>query len=85
MNADIVTQNAKIQRAEDEKMQVIEILKKYYDAGKLKPEYAERTNIELISHFKNGVLARYKCDDIVLRNTELLTILDNIRKEVIWE
>lgn len=85
LNADIVTQNAKIQRAEDEKMQVIEILKKYYDAGKLKPEYAERTNIELISHFKNGVLARYKCDDIVLRNTELLTILDNIRKEVIWE
>ena len=69
----------------NEKAQVAEILETYYESDKLKSEYSERTDIDLINHFKNGVLFRYKSDDIVLRTTELQTILDNIRKEVIWE
>lgn len=85
LNADIEVQIVKIEQIEAEKTQVTKILKKYYEGDKLKPEFAERTDAELISHFKNGLLSRYKSDDIVLRTTELLTILDNIRKEVEWE
>ena len=85
LNTDIEMQNAKIEQVEIEKVQVIEIFKKYYESDKLKEEFVERADTELISHFKNGLLARYKSDDIVLRTTELLNILDNIRKEVVWE
>jgi len=85
LNVDIEDQNLKIEQVETEKTQVIEIFKKYYESDKLKIEFAERTDTELISLFKNGVLSRYKSDDIVLRTSELLTILDNIRKDVVWE
>lgn len=85
LNADIEAQNTKIENSETEKSKVIEIFKKYYENDKLKAEFSERTDKELISHFKNGVLSRYKSDDIVLRTSELLTILDNIRKDVVWE
>lgn len=85
LTADIEAQKEKIEGIEAEKAQVIEILGTYYESDKLKSEYSERTDTDLINHFKNGVLSRYKSDDIVLRTTELQTILDNIRKEVIWE
>lgn len=85
LNTDIEAQKIKIENTETEKVQVIKIFKKYYNDDKLKAEFSERTDTELISHFKNGVLSRYKSDDIVLRTSELLTILDNIRKEVVWE
>lgn len=85
LKADIEAQTEKIESLESEKTQVIEILETYYENDKLKTEYLERTDADLISHFKNGLLSRYKSDDIVLRTTELQTILDNIRKDVIWE
>lgn len=84
-NADIEAQTSKIEQVESQQNKVAEILEKYYQGDRLKAEYAERIDSELINHFKNGVLSRYKSDDIVLRATELLTILDNIRKEVVWE
>ncbi|NLA52564.1 MAG: N-6 DNA methylase [Alcaligenaceae bacterium] len=82
---DIEAQQEKIEDVEAEKAQVVEILEFYYDSDKLKSDYLERTDADLINHFKNGLLSRYKSDDIVLRTTELLTILDNIRKEVVWD
>lgn len=82
---DIENQNLKIEQTETEKAQVVEVFATYYEYGKLKSEFAERTDATLINHFKNGVLSRYKSDDIVLRSTELLNILDNIRKDVVWE
>lgn len=85
LKADIETQTVKIGNVEAEEKQVAEIFKKYYKDDMLKAEFSERTDTELINHFKNGLLSRYKSIDIVLRTTELLTILDNIRKEVIWE
>ena len=85
LNTDIENQNTKIEQVETEKAQVNEIFATYYEGDKLKTEFSERTDAEMISNFKNGVLLRYKSDDIVLRKTELLTILDNIRKEVLWE
>jgi type I restriction enzyme M protein len=85
LKTDIEALTSKIEQIEAVKTQVSEIFSTYYEKDKLKAEYEERTNNELISHFKNGVLSRYKSDDIVLRSTNLLTILDNIRKEVIWD
>ena len=85
LTADIQVQEEKIEGVESEKAQVVEVLRTYYDSNKLKTEYFERTDAELINHFKNGVLSLYKSDDIVLRTNELHTILDNIRKEVIWD
>jgi type I restriction enzyme M protein len=85
LNSDAQAQNTKIENAVAEKAEVMEILKKYYANDKLKTEFLERTDMELINHFKNGVLSLYKSDDIILRTAELLTILDNIRKEVVWE
>ena len=85
LKTDIETLTSKIEQTEAIKTQVSEIFATYYEKDKLKTEYEERTNNELISHFKNGVLSHYKSDDIVLRSINLLTILDNIRKEVIWE
>jgi type I restriction enzyme M protein len=85
LTADIKTQKEKIEEFEAEKAKVVEVLETYYENDKLKAEYSERTDTDLISHFKNGVLSRYNSDDIVLRTVELKTILDSIRKEVIWE
>lgn len=85
INADMEVQTTKIEILEAEKAQVMEIFTTYYENDKLKATFTERTDATLIKHFKNGVLSRYKSDDIVLRNTEVLTILDSIRKEVIWE
>lgn len=83
--ADIESQTEKTERIKMEKTQVISIFDTYYEGDSLKTEFAERTNTDLISHFKNGVLSRYKSDDIVLRTNESLTILDHLRKEVRWE
>ncbi len=85
LTSEVQNWQTKIDNQEAEKTLVESIFETYYNADKLKEEFTERTDKELINHFKNGVLQRYKCDDIVLRKTELLTILDNIRKEVIWE
>ena len=85
LTAEIENQTQKIARLDNEKTLVESIFETYYQNGKLKAVFAERTDKILISHFKNGVLSRYKSDDIVLRKTEMITILDNIRKEVIWE
>ena len=85
LKADIESQNQKISTIETEKVLVENIFANYYEADKLKEEFSERTDKELINHFKYGILHRYKCDDILLRKTEVLTILDNIRKDVIWE
>lgn len=85
ITADILSQKLKIANIEAENALVGSIFETYYHDDKLKEAFMERTDKELINHFKNGVLQRYKCDDIVLRKTELLTILDNIRKDVIWD
>lgn len=85
LRTEIEAQTEKIENVEAAKAQVIEVFETYYESDKLKAEYAERTDSELINYFKKGVLSRYKSDDIVLRTTQLLTILDNIRNKVIWE
>ncbi|MEJ5035857.1 N-6 DNA methylase [Acinetobacter johnsonii] len=84
LSEEIEAYEENIKQLESEKEQVREIFKKYYEDDNLKAEFSERINIEMINHFKNGVLSRYKSDDIVLRTDQSLTILDNLRKDVVW-
>jgi type I restriction enzyme M protein len=82
---DIESYAEKIATLQAEKAEVESILANYYENNSLKESYTERTNTALVSHFKNGLLSRYKSDDIVLRKTAQLTILDAIRQEVVWD
>ncbi len=85
LNAGINYQKSKIKSMEFERNQVFEILETYYDNCILKEKYVERIDENLIEHFKNGLLSYYRSDDIVLRKSIQLKILDSIRKEVLWE
>jgi type I restriction enzyme M protein len=82
---DIESYTQKISLLKTEKIEVESILTAYYENDRLKEEYSERTDTILINHFKNGLLSRYKSDDIVLRKTTQQTILDSIRQEVVWK
>ena len=73
-----------IEQLENDLEQIREIFKLYYENDKLKAEYFERTDKELIKHFDNGLLKHYRSDDILLRKNEVVKILDAIRKEVVW-
>jgi type I restriction enzyme M protein len=81
---DIENYTQKVALLKAEKAEVVSILANYYENDSLKEAYTERTDAVLVSHFKNGLLSRYKSDDILLRKTAQLTILDAIRQEVVW-
>jgi type I restriction enzyme M protein len=84
LKAEIENLTLKMEVLKEEKALLNSMFRTYYQDGKLKIEYAERTDRKLIDYFKNGILNRYKSSDIVLRKTEQLTILDNIRQQVKW-
>ena len=69
----------------NKKGKVENILGTYYKNDNLKEEYSERIDIILINHFRNGLLSRYKSDDILLRKTAQQTILDAIRQDILWD
>jgi type I restriction enzyme M protein len=81
---DIENYAQKVASLKAEKAEVASILANYYENDILKEAYTERTDAVLVNHFKNGLLSRYKSDDILLRKTAQLTILDAIRQEVVW-
>ncbi|MBO4738550.1 MAG: restriction endonuclease subunit M [Bacteroidales bacterium] len=76
----------KIAQLTEDKTTIERVFEKYYDNnGYLKADYYERTDKNLLSIFKTGLLKKYASNDILLRHNEQITILDTIRKEVIWE
>lgn len=85
LSEDIESYTQKIASLKTEKTEVVSILLTYYENDTLKQEYTERTDSILVNHFKNGLLSRYKSDDILLRKTARQTILDAIRQEVVWQ
>lgn len=82
---DIESYTQKITSLKSEKIEVESILTTYYENDRLKEEYSERTDTILVNHFKNGLLSRYKSEDIALRKTIQQTILDTMRQEVVWQ
>lgn len=82
---DIENYSQKLTLLKAEKTEVENILVTYYENDFLKEDYTERTDKILINYFKNGLLSRYKSEDILLRKTSQQTILDAIRQEVVWQ
>ena len=69
---------------EEERDKVCNFVEKYYKDRLLKPEYAERTDKELLEWFKTGLLSEYRSKEILLRNNLKLKILDALRQDVSW-
>lgn len=57
---------------------------KYYDSGKLRPGYSERTDHELVKEFRSGCLSDYCSHRIALHTYAHFTILDYMR-DISWE
>lgn len=60
-------------------------LKKYYEEDLLKEKYYERTDKALTDLFITGILSPWKSEDVLLRKTEKIKILDHFRQTVKWE
>jgi type I restriction enzyme M protein len=59
-------------------------LNKYYDENVLKEKYYERTEKALVDLFTTGILSLWKCEDVLLRKTEKIKLLDHFRQTVKW-
>lgn len=71
-------------KKKEDLVQLKDFCNKYYNNGKLREEYKERTDKDLINMFKNGLLCEYISTDIVIRVENKETILDVIRQEIEW-
>ncbi len=85
LQSDIESISNKIQNLKEEKETVKKIIAKYYNENRLKQEYIDRTDEDLIEHFKSGLLKKHQSPDVLLRHNEFIKILDIMRKEVAWQ
>ena len=69
---------------ESEEMTVGDFINKYYNGDKLRDEFSERTDDELIRMFKDGFLSNFQSTRIALHKSTHRTILDYMR-ELNWE
>jgi type I restriction enzyme M protein len=60
-------------------------LNKYYEKDFLKAKYFERTDKTLTDLFTTGILSIWKSEDVLLRKTEKIKILDHFRQTVKWD
>ena len=74
----------KLKKLEAEKVEIYNFFEQYYINNTLKNEYKDRVDQRLIEMFKNGLLVHYQSDDIVLLSSEIVKLLDIIRKDVVW-
>ena len=81
----IKTSNVKLNELQQNKTSIENVFAKYYANNLLKEEFNDRTDKDLIDVFKTGLLKQYKSEDVLLRNTKEIKILDAIRKEVLWD
>jgi len=72
-----------------QKEEMLHNIDKYYVKARkeyrIKEEYVERTDEELIEVFTKGVLANYSSEDVLIGRKQSIKILDAIRSEVDWE
>jgi type I restriction enzyme M protein len=60
-------------------------LNKYYDDNILITKFYERTEKALVDLFTTGIFSLWKCEDVLLRKTEKIKILDHFRQTVKWD
>jgi type I restriction enzyme M protein len=72
-----------------DKAEAEKIINNYYQNGKgewqIKDKYHDRTDEKLLEHFTNGLLKKYRSEDVLLRKEKEIKILDAFRKQVNWE
>jgi len=72
-----------------DKAEAEKIIDTYYDNEKcewrIKDIYYDRTDEKLLEHFTNGLLKKYRSEDVLLRKKQEIKILDAFRKQVVWE
>ena len=85
LNENLKQSNEKLKELKSEYENAVEIYHSYYQNDKLRDDYYERTENELIKYFKSGIMKRWASSDIVLRNNEEIKILDSLRKRVKWD
>lgn len=73
-----------LKSAESEEKTVGDFIGKYYNGDKLRDEFSERTDDDLIRMFKDGVLSNFQSTRIALHKAVHRTILDYMR-ELNWE
>ncbi|MBI2966467.1 MAG: restriction endonuclease subunit M [Bacteroidetes bacterium] len=60
-------------------------LNKYYDENVLNEKFYERTEKALVDLFTTGILSLWKSDDVLLRKTVKIKLLDHFRQTVKWD
>lgn len=60
-------------------------LSKYYDENVLKEKFYERIEKALVDLFTTGILSIWKSEDVLLRKTEKIKLLDHFRQTVKWQ
>lgn len=78
-----------IKKLTSDRKEIETIINQYYAKGKekqwvLKDSYAERIDVKLLNHFRGGLLSPYISSDVLLREKNIIKILDQFRKEVLW-
>lgn len=73
-----------LESAGSEEKTVEAFISKYYNGDKLRDEYSERTDDDLIRMFKDGLLSNFQSTRIALHRSAHRTILDYMR-ELNWE
>lgn len=59
-------------------------ISKYYLNGRLLPQWADRTELDLRRLFDLPLLSQFKSYDVTLRDSKIVTILDAMRQASIW-
>jgi type I restriction enzyme M protein len=78
--------NIKYDITDDELYQsLLNNVKTYYEYGKLKAEYFDRTDDVLLNLFLDGTMKDFSSDDVLLRKNEKIKILDFMREQVTWD
>ena len=85
LNESIKQSTEKLTKLEIEYKNALGIYNLYYEDDKLKDEYYDRTDGELIKYFKSGIMKRWASADIVLRKNKEVKILDSLRMSVKWD
>lgn len=78
--------NKEIESIENIKKIVKDIINNYYDEdGLIKDIYFDRTDLDLLNYFNEGILKNYRSNEVLIRKKEQIKILDFFRENVKWD
>jgi type I restriction enzyme M protein len=78
LQSELVQANKNVKKAQEDCI-------RYYENDYLKEKFVERTDKELMDLFTTGIFKLWKSEDVALRKTERIKILDHFRQSVRWD